>query len=351
MVNNLVFGYVYNKLDNINTPQFNRDICINKSQRKFTCDNCVSVCHSDALTFKEDDRVPVYNKDLCKGCKVCTKVCINSALTTNDSYEKILDKGDKEAVLFGCSSSEIQGCHQLHCIAELPPIVYMYLSIKTHLMLDLTPCKDCPQKKSQLVESLAQKISLFTGRDITVVDKDLLMDTSEELLSRRAFFTQIKKEALNSASYILPKEGNQLTAIKELLSREISQWDKSYKIQSLAVTEDCNGCKHCQLLCPVKAISIDYNSDTSGVLYHNSLDCIHCDVCKKVCNNNAITKPIIDLDKTTLQTSHSIKLKLCPDCKKPLPFSHKGELCIYCSRKPKKTNYNVDYKSKTKPII
>ncbi len=345
---NLFLGYLQSRITNVETPIFDRDICVNKGQKRFACTSCVDLCDSGALHFKEGERVPYFDKEKCEGCRLCSKFCPKGALTLNEQYKSLLEKSLRaDKMLFSCKSNpKVQGGERVSCLAAIPFAVYAYMSTETKIMLDCEFCNECSQNKSRAVTGLTDKLSLFTSYDVS--DTSGAFDIApEEVLSRRDLFKSLKDRATETVNIILPEDGEG-DIFKEALKRKLAISGGRHKISTFIFNKNCNGCGHCEMLCPVRAIKIEYVGDSLGKVYHDTVKCTGCDICTKVCSKDAVEQSTVEISGSAIYCLSEIKVNLCKICKLPQPMGH-GDICPTCQRK--KPKRSIDYASKTRPIV
>ncbi len=350
MFDKLLLGYVYKKIENIDTPAFNRDLCINNSQKKFNCNACSKLCSSGALVIEGKNRVPSFNIEKCTGCKLCSQFCQSEALKTNNQYLPFI-KRKNEGVLFSCNENKAQiNGEKVSCIASIPFYIYAYMSIENNLMIDKSICSSCDKTKKEKVEKLIEKINLFIGDDVSIIEEDKITQKLEKIVSRREFFTSFKTEIVSSVNTILPENKDESRYIKDELKSLVAKSGKIYKMNSFHFNENCNGCKNCLKLCPKSAIDIKYLKE-KAIISHNPFLCIECQNCINVCCTGGIEKTIVDISFENLYSTSEIKTNLCSECLLPLPFTYLKNKCPTCLNKKEKRKLSVNYKEKTRPIL
>lgn len=282
--------------------------CLKMRYSASSCCRCVDSCPHGAVAL---DGGLAINRELCRGCLLCTAVCPAGALEQHGNFDACLSQLSRvsEPVL-GCLRTKACTNATMACLGGLSEehLLALCHTVPGRLTLNLSVCTDCPN--SAIISPLRRRLTalslsglLKNGGRIVIAETVEQIDYRDESVNRRSFFTSFRNSLFKSASAILstndePAERRteyalkRLPARRELLNRTVARLANEVKIPLLGRYEhqisfsgSCSACQGCVAICPSGALSTDTPTD------HPQFDpqcCTGCRLCIEFCLEDAL---------------------------------------------------------------
>lgn len=277
--------------------------CLRMRYSESSCCHCVDSCPHGAVTL---DGGLAINRELCRGCLLCTAVCPAGALEQHGNFDACLSQLSRvpEPVL-GCPRTKACANVTMACLGGLSEehLLALCHTVTGRLTLNLSACTDCPN--SAIISPLRQRLTalsssglLENGCQIVIAEKVAQIDFRDESVNRRSFFASFRDSLFKSANAVLspndePAERRteyalkRLPARRKLLNRTVARLADEVKIPLLGRYEhqisfsgSCTACQGCVAICPAGALSTNTPTD------HPQFDpqrCTGCGLCVEFC--------------------------------------------------------------------
>lgn len=291
--------------------QLDHSRCVHRRFSRTDCRRCAHVCPSGALVVEQGPRI---DSALCTGCRLCEAACPAGALAGDERGIGALAKALAEhpRPVLGCRAPGVSAHVHTGCLGflEIEGLLALLLFFPDGLTLNLTPCEGC--RGSAMLEALAgavEKLRQLPG--LPGVDRLRLARTAEELdyreaaLSRREFFTFLRRRSSEAASLAatrlqsvpepagggsksLPARRRLLLRALPLLSPELRSQLEARLFPSLTFGPTCTACTGCTGICPTGALATSADDPPRPVFTPRL--CTDCSLCAEFCRKGGIVK-------------------------------------------------------------
>jgi ferredoxin len=360
---------------------FDADRCLHSVDAHSTCDQCVRLCPTGALSL---DKSIVVHPEACVACGQCLHDCPTGALTGPDRitevWELALRLENAHTLEVACSrhpSPEIGPTRTDAvlrvgtCLAALSPAAYtglLALGIG-QVTARLDACNACPlgSLKVAIERNIAITRQILAARQERdrhrVSSIDHCQDWAQRQIyaknrgfSRRDLFRRFVPKSQSdgnkpiqvfdiatdldqpSAGHGAPRERTRLlNALRRLPPVDLPALGApcltNLPFAQITVDENCSMCGACSRVCPTSALSLLEPGDNHYELTFAIGDCINCGVCLKVCKPEALHRD--DPTLANLLESHPITLKggtwrKCSKCGAKFAGKSDGTYCPIC---------------------
>lgn len=300
---------------------FSRARCLRSRLNTNTCERCVSLCHSKALTIT--GRAVFFSEEKCTGCMVCVSACPNDAFSFNSDLASLLSavtnpQEEQPAILRCKRSRRPANAAVVPCLGLLSePILAVLHSVAAQdVFLDGRHCSECENAPVlNLLDGRIQSIINKIGESSHLKIRYFLGDSGEETdmgQQRRFFLHAVTKsmvglgrdavaDACGSGFMTAESQENQkqkdATSISLLLREALSllgaeaATEKKLLVSylySLHCSDACDLCPTCSGMCPTGAVKRKAENATKH-LYFSSDKCSGCGLCVEFCRKKALT--------------------------------------------------------------
>ena len=349
----MIWDFLIDRLLEEQHPEVEHEKCIYKITNGKNCSICRDNCPMDAISL--------YNKGvsidekLCEDCGICKTMCPSQAINFKGLGELDLVssiKGKKNIVI-GCSKKDVNCNLKLSCLNAFHPELLAALfidNIQEKFYFNLTMCDGCSlgEKNHLFRESLEKAVSFLEALGMKPkyelnLNEWELRELTDEIYSRRDLFLNLKKNTSNLAYNAIDSvvgENKGLNVRLELINAikknniQLNNLNGNIFFNNYEVDNNCNACKKCEDICPVKAWNIEEDEDKILLLHKGSI-CLNCTLCVDICPSKAI-KSIENIPVNNLGQNIKKKLNIrtCPDCGDKYIFYHNDKVkCDICNKK------------------
>lgn len=296
--------------------------CLQASPHPLSCDNCLSACPAEALTFVEDDTAPrdglrLVASDACHGCAQCVAACPTEALLSSEIEHlarEVNQHPPGTGIVLACHRvSDESTNHTLHCLRALGPDMLGWLESRT------------ADSEVELVipESCASCVASPTHPDddwLAAARTHCRVTTHEARQPYRSAAAPFSRRG-----FLLGQPGKRLPTVTEgdtrpdarRLKRQIAAADtlgepRSPTLPALSLdTATCQAHGVCARICPTSALQ----ETDAGELVFDPLACIDCGHCLSACPEQALQPGHSDRETAwTLRQGHVVE---CFGCRRP----------------------------------
>lgn len=367
------------------TIEVSTKTCKREWFRQSECQLCSDVCPEQAITFELGEVGPKISES-CSQCGLCIDACPTETFQYNwDMLQYYLDQ------MQSINNNDIQTndclevhCHQalalsehaisIHCLSSFNENLILASALMGFKGLELSSghCEQCHFSSGKaLCESAIKKAKTMISAVrkepfIIQINESLKHSNNDERLSRRSFFTRIKKNIKQKtlpADYVkqqpletlLNEVSLEQTSKEEVSDKRLSakresliQLLKSHKTNQTNKTvhlshwkkmqveeEKCVACATCVNVCPTGALTKTIK-DNKLYRYYSSASCNNCGVCAEACPHQIIhfveDYKLDDIIKDQPQLVARVELTSCFICGETIPISE-GEVCTTCDKR------------------
>lgn len=285
--------------------------CLKMRFSESSCCRCIDICPHGTVTL---DGGLAINKELCRGCLLCTAVCPVGALEQSSDISSCLAQLSRvpEPVL-GCIRTKEHSNATLACLGGLSEehLVKLSHTLSGKLTLNMTACSDCPNRA--ITPHLLKRFEVLLEAGVLeggckIVTAESAKDTNycDESVGRRSFFKFFSNSLFQSAVVILstskepaerrieyaakrvPIKRNLLNMSRNKLSQELELRVSEHFDSRVFISEACTVCQGCVAICPTGALQTE-QSDTPPTF--DQLICTGCGLCSEFCLDGAVQIP------------------------------------------------------------
>lgn len=362
------------------------DTCKREWFRQSECQLCSDICPEQAISFELGEVGPKISES-CSQCGLCIDVCPTETLQYSwdmpqyflhqmQHIYKVNDSQTNARLEVHCHQAQALREHALpiHCLGNLNENLILASALMGFKGLELSSghCEQCHLAEGKaLCKSAVKKAEIMIravrNEPFLIHIKERLKHSiNEETLSRRSFFTKIKKnikhrtlpadyakqqpleELLKEASaeqtlktqgrdkHLSPKRESLIQILK---SHKLNDANKAVHLphwKKMQVEEEkCVACATCVNVCPTGALSKTIKGDKL-YRYYSSATCNNCGVCEEACPHQIIhfvdEYTLDDIIESQPQLVARVELTSCFICGETIPVSE-GEVCTTCEKR------------------
>lgn len=277
--------------------------CLVTRHRRSACRACIERCPEAALSL-EDGQVAV-DPARCSRCGLCAGVCPTAAITV---------RGIDEGAVIGsptasCSKADGAG-NRLPCLGALHPDLLLAMGLRFEAVeLHHGDCEACRwraggQAAARAVETAQAALhALGSSHTIQLIGRDEVALATRPL-SRRDLFGLWRTESVQVARQFAPAQEVNHAKLPARLPTRRSRWLRQADPAAASadavmpagpwkarvVSEACNGCGICVVLCPTGAFAKQEGEEEAWLLTHQPAACVGCNTCAELCPTQAISE-------------------------------------------------------------
>lgn len=283
--------------------------CVHRRFSRTGCRRCAQACPSGAIVIAQGPRI---DPALCTGCRLCEAACPAGALTGDERVIGALAKALAEhpRPVLGCRAPGVSAHVHTGCLGflETEGLLALLLFFPDGLTLNLTRCEGC--RGSGMLAALAgaaEKLRQLPGDPwadrLRLARTAEALDYREAALSRREFFTFLRRRSSEAASVaaarlqsapepaggghkILPARRRLLLRALPLLAPEVRSELEARLFPSLTFGPTCTACTGCAGICPTGALAASADDPPRPVF--NPPLCTGCSLCTEFCRKRGI---------------------------------------------------------------
>lgn len=282
----LLTDHVLNKA----RPALDQNRCINTKQHRVHCSTCEDTCPYHVL---DDITAPDFTQ--CVDCVICVSACPAAALSYSApkiNYLLECTKKDANTLRLGCHLSAEYTDISLPCLASFPTEFFIILNLQgiriEFVAGNCSECEYCSQMN--VFQKNAHLSAAFLNKDVPELTHINESFTPIGHSRREAFSLMLKKSKgfLSDLANTLPQDLPLGDFWKALLIKQLQKSNIPTARWLAPVIENCHACDVCIKLCPNQALSLDASSDEKRMV-HYGWKCRGCNLCKSICPWKCIT--------------------------------------------------------------
>lgn len=332
MISSFISRYMIDQVLNPSVPKI-KGKCLDSLQGRKKCGKCIELCPEKALSFEEDIHI---DKNKCSNCNICSAICPSGCIVpTYEVVEKQYNAfNNNDEIVIGCSKSEGNSNLNVECLASIPWEALAYATMDKKIKILSASCEECKYKElSCEFENAKLKLKQFLGEK-KYKDKFMIIHGDDEVnvkeYSRRDLLKLWGYESRRIANLAVPIKVDQsknARIYKSLLLKKIADnKEQKFAWPILKVSDKCWGCQVCSKVCPQQAITINKAEEGKKKFIHDFTKCTQCEICKVVCNEKAVEFVNKDISIKE-KVEYEIKGVTCSVCGCPI----KGDNPDKCS--------------------
>lgn len=285
--------------------------CVHRRFSRTDCRRCAHACPSGALAVEQGPRI---DPALCNGCRLCEAACPAGALAGDERAIGALVKALAEhpRPVLGCRAAGVEAHVHTGCLGflEAEGLLALALFFPAGLTLNLTRCGGCPG--SDMLPTLVGAVEKLRqlpgdpGADrLHLARTPAGLDYREAALSRREFFTFLRKRSTDAATLAatrlqnapepaaggrksLPARRRLLLRALPLLAPEVRSQLEAQLFPTLTFSPACTGCTGCTGICPTGALATSADDPPCPVFTPRL--CTGCSLCAEFCRKGGIAR-------------------------------------------------------------
>lgn len=282
--------------------------CLHRRYSRTACRRCAQACPAGAIAIEQGPRI---DPALCTGCRLCEAACPAGALAGDERAIGALAKALAEhpRPVLGCRAQGVSAHVHTGCLGflETEGLLALALFFPDGLTLNLTHCEGCRGSDMlAALESAAEKLRQLPGTDqLRLARTAEELDYREAALSRREFFTFLRRRSSEAASLAasrlqsapepaggghksLPARRRLLLRALPLLAPEARSELEARLFPSLTFGPTCTACTGCAGICPTGALAASADDPPRPVF--NPPLCTGCSLCAEFCRKGGIAR-------------------------------------------------------------
>jgi len=283
--------------------------CVHRRFSRTNCRRCAHACPSGALVV---DHGPRIDPALCAACRLCEAACPAGALAGDERAIGALAKAlaEHSRPVLGCRAPGVEAHVHTNCLGflEIEGLLALALFFPAGLTLNLTRCEGCPSSNMlRTLESATEKLRQLPcepwATRIRLARTPADLDYREAALSRREFFTFLRKRSTDAASIAasrlqnapepasggrksLPARRRLLLRALPLLAPEVRSRLEAKLFPTLTFGPACTACTGCTGICPTGALATSADDPPRPIF--NPRLCTDCSLCAEFCRKGGI---------------------------------------------------------------
>jgi ferredoxin len=350
----------------------NAERCLHKQDRFSDCEACFGICPVEAIT---PGKPPSLDAEKCQNCLACLTVCPVGAYAADDAVASLLNavthlEGNELELLCERNPDGSQGVSETStgmrvkgCLAGLGCGAYLSLAAfgLEHILVRTDACPGCEwgSLSLQVEEQVKQATNLLGAwgkAEILACLSELdspverpLWEAKNPPLSRRDMFRMLAQQGKVTMARAM-EDGqianrglgrNHLRIVGATAHLPVPQPDYQSGLVNmdfawLSVAETCTACGVCARACPTHAIEFVLDEEANTfILNINPQLCIGCEMCKHVCEPEAVSVEHVPTFQQVFENGKSLLLQAgnisyCEKCKTPFASKPGVQFCSIC---------------------
>lgn len=324
------------------TALINQDLCLNFNYKKMKCQKCRQRCPKNCIDA--DGSI----SENCIQCGLCLAVCPTEAVAVKGfiTQELLALTTTAGNATIGLVCKVQNGQSPWPCLGFLEPALLTALAIPSRqVVIQTSGCRECQADvSSHLTHIIKQANNLLQQYSLPLIQQGrVVLPQPDKSISRRAFFGQLFGAAVETVREVArPSESKPERLEKQPWVRKAWSGMPDSLLTAIAgegfftmkISDSCQACGMCAKFCSAKAISINDKMDEMDI-FHESLNCIGCEVCVAHCPIQAITicpsAPLSGRRKVI-----TARLPRCQSCNALYQPVNNSPVCLECMLKNRK---------------
>ena len=275
--------------------------CTRYKSPRSTCQKCLDVCESEAVTFV--NHVPVIARDRCVECGKCMSACPVQAVAGIFPKRTVVQ-------------------NQLVLTAEdFPTVKELLVLYKKGVREIISEDPAVFEGGKQVLEKANKMLDQLGEESVSVSTAPF--EKAEKIYSRRELFSLWNKEGQTFAKQAAPAKWR-----FNHTHLDVAKYYPDFQFTTISVdTAACTLCKACEHLCGKNCLTI---SETSFSVTAQA--CSSCQLCSDICPEQAIS--IEDQISPAHEVHYPIFKKTCSVCKQPYEtLREHDDKCVACTKR------------------
>lgn len=335
-------------------PTIDRRQCWNLRPHKERCEDCMNVCPHGLF----ERASIVKNWTGCTDCGLCVSVCRSRCIIpSKEQVEKDLKPMDNlnSRIWIGCERSERRNDVVRECVGSFSWETLAYLALSKELVLDLTPCEECPNEACvEHVRKELKRIVEFMGEELfaarfTLAEQPEDAPYVETTYDRREIAEHLAAGSKTGTRRLLSmipgfedEEETHEFDFRRVLHERTKQIKEHMETPPKfgwylpSINANCYGCGRCENSCRSHALKIVDGEDGTSRIVITPWKCSECGQCVRSCLDKAMDGMVLRQVSTLGPVSvRRITKVYCPECGKPMIPGSEGGICKVCMSRRK----------------
>lgn len=285
-----------------------RSRCLRVRFSGSSCSRCVNICPHGAIDLSGGLSI---DSGRCRGCLLCTAVCPVGALEQCADFSVSLSSLARVSdPTVGCARSQAAVNLRVPCLGGLAieHLLALLQSPARSITLARDACDNCPNRS--MIPHLQARLDMLAHVGLSLVTERIRLAATtseiscqEESVSRRSFFSSLRRGLLKSAQEVIapttaeterhsrygekrvPARQQLLTVIRSAADSTLITRIDALSAATISFGPTCSCCQGCVAICPTGAL---VTAEMDRVPAADPQQCTVCGLCVEFCIDRGV---------------------------------------------------------------